>query len=91
MENEHKDHLEEQREAAAKAFYESLEKLQDSLNDPPPVIPSPRKIHPKLPKSSPRPTPSESTGFSVADLEDAIADIEHFLAEVEHDEPSPES
>lgn len=81
MENEHKNETNEEfegRRAATQAFFESLDKLCDSLNVP---VDQPVKAKPIAPPPPPRAKKAKPPQFSFADLEDAIADIENYLAE----------
>ena len=81
MENEHKHETNEElegRRAATQAFFESLDKLCDSLNVP---VDQPVKPKPIAPLPPPRAKKQKAQSFSFADLEDAIADIENYLAQ----------
>jgi|JI71714CRNA_FD_contig_121_381238_length_1298_multi_9_in_0_out_0_1 hypothetical protein len=81
MDNEHENETKEElegRRAATQAFFESLDKLCDSLNAP---VDEPVKAKPIAPPPPPRAKKAKPPQFSFADLEDAIADIENYLAE----------
>jgi hypothetical protein len=83
MDNEHENETKEElegRRAATQAFFESLDKLCDSLNAPVDEPVKPKPIAP-LPPPPPRAKKAKPSQFSFADLEDAIADIENYLAE----------
>lgn len=65
------------RRAAAKAFFDSLDQLQETLDvaDLPTAKPQP-------PAAKPNPSKPEKTSrstFTLADLEEAAADIEQFM------------
>ncbi|MEB3292705.1 MAG: hypothetical protein VKJ24_06065 [Synechococcales bacterium] len=73
----------ELRRAAARAFMNSLEQLQDSLGSEKPDGKSPRAIAaeptPKRRTQKPK-APLEGEPAHIADaLEEAVADIEHFM------------
>jgi hypothetical protein len=65
-------HQEELRRAATEAFFESLDKLQETLGvDDQPIPVSPHKATPTQEASEPE--------ISLASLEQAVADIEQFM------------
>ncbi|MGV0025065.1 hypothetical protein [Phormidesmis priestleyi] len=65
-------HQQQLRRAATEAFFESLDKLQETLGvDGKPIPVSP-------PKAAP-PPPESGSQISLASLEQAVADIEQFM------------
>jgi hypothetical protein len=65
-------HQQELRRAATEAFFESLDKLQETLGvDGQPIPVSPKKAAPTQEESGPE--------MSLASLEQAVADIEQFM------------
>lgn len=65
-------HQRELRRAAAEAFFESLDKLQETLCTEGQPIQAPREADKEVAKSDPE-------SFSESSLEQAVADIEQFM------------
>ena len=68
----------EARRAAAQAFRESLDKLQQTLGSA------------DVPAEAPTKSRGQVAKIDLAVWEDAIADIDHFIETQHHPQPSPE-
>jgi len=69
----------ELRQAATKAFHESLDQLQETLEAQESNHPTAKATTPNQPAKPVKPAPKPSVGFDMKSFEQAVADIDQFF------------